>query len=152
MRNVLQNVLQRNMQVCLILDMSVVGAAQQPLQCDTSLRITEDRQQLLVSVSGITTLCLLCINPATMTTDTVAMWDFPDQPTLTNGQDSSDGLIKIRNGIAGLINPQTKIIDGPDEYEVACVGVGYSLERIELFTDSKYNSLRFMSSTVLYIK
>ena len=96
----------------------------------------------MVSVTGITTLCLRCINPATMTTDTMTIWELSDQ-TLTNGQNSIDGLIRIVGGIAEITNPQTRIIDGSREYEVECIGPenSYNYDRIDIYTDSKYNTL-----------
>ena len=102
------------------------------------LDVTEDRQQLLVNVTGITTLCLRCINPVTTTTDTLTSWVFPDQPTLDNGEMSTDGLIRIVNGTAEITNPQTRIIDGFEEYEVACLGPTYDYDRVELYTNSKF--------------
>ena len=76
-----------------------------------------------------------------MTTDTLTLWNFPDEPTLDNGEMSTDGLIRISDGIAEISNPQTRIVDGDDEYELECVGPTYNFDRVEIFTDSKYNTV-----------
>ena len=73
-----------------------------------------------------------------MTPETGTIWDFDEQPrTLRNGDTSDDGQIRALNGIAEITNPQTKIMDGPDPYELECVGATYSHTRVELYTNSK---------------
>ena len=114
---------------------AVLGAAQ---ECGTTVDIAEDREQLLVNLTGITRLCLRCIDPVTMTPETNIIWIFYEQSaTISNGGTSPDGLIRALNGIAEITNPQTKIIDGPDPYELECVGAFYSHNRVELYTNSK---------------
>ena len=94
-------------------------------------------QQELVNITGLNTLCLQCINPDSGSTDPVTTWIFSNDPPIFTGETSSDGQISNVNGVARILNPQNKILDGETPYEVECFVNTYSFDQIELYTTSK---------------